>query len=107
MPVDLLDRLIIVRTLPYSAEEIAQVIVIRAQTEKLVITDEGVEALAEIGVNTSLRYVMQLLTPAMILARVADRTEMCKGDIEAVDNLFYDAKSSAKLLAANADKYIS
>merc|ERR1712182_274 len=28
-------------------------------------------------------------------------------DIEEIDQLFYDAKSSAKLLAANADKYIS
>merc|ERR1712048_1498942 len=37
MPVDLLDRLVIVRTLPYSAEEIAKVITIRANTEKIAI----------------------------------------------------------------------
>merc|ERR1711903_376307 len=33
MPVDLLYRLIIVRTLPYSTEEIAKVVLIRAKTE--------------------------------------------------------------------------
>merc|ERR1719284_206472 len=33
MPVDLLDRLVIIRTLGYSVDEIVQVISIRAQTE--------------------------------------------------------------------------
>merc|ERR1711953_1117194 len=47
MPVDLLDRLIIVRTFPYSAEEIAKVITIRAQTEKIGIDDDAVNILAE------------------------------------------------------------
>ncbi len=35
MPRDLLDRLLIVRTLPYSQEEMAQIIKIRAATEGL------------------------------------------------------------------------
>merc|ERR1711903_375486 len=35
MPVDLLDRLVIVRTLGYSVDEIVQVLAIRAQTEGL------------------------------------------------------------------------
>ncbi len=35
IPLDLLDRLLIVRTLPYSQEEMAQIIKIRAATEGL------------------------------------------------------------------------
>jgi len=35
------------------------------------------------------------------------RTSIAAGDIDEVDNLFFDAKSSAKLLAEQADKYIS
>eukprot|EP00392_Amoebophrya_sp_AT5.2_P010601 g10666.t1 len=107
MPVDLLDRLVIVRTLPYSVEEIATIVRIRAQTEKIEITDEAVETMGEIGLNTSLRYVSQLLTPAIIIAKSAGRELIQKDDIIEIDALFYDAKSSAKLLAANADKYIS
>merc|ERR1711879_1089890 len=84
MPVDLLDRLVIIRTMPYAVEEIVQVVGIRAQTESLAIDDDALMLLGEIGANTSLRYVVQLLTPASILA-----------------------KSSAKLLAEQADKYIS
>merc|ERR1712224_337599 len=82
MPVDLLDRLIIVRTLPYSAEEIAKVVTIRAQTEKIAIEDDAISTLAEIGFNTSLRYVSQLLTPCIIIARSNGRENIEKADVE-------------------------
>merc|ERR1711934_727271 len=107
MPVDLLDRLVIIRTMPYAVEEIVQVVGIRAQTENLEIEEEALVLLGEIGANTSLRYVVQLMTPASVLAKTNGRDQVTKEDIEEIDQLFYDAKSSAKLLAANADKYIS
>merc|ERR1711990_1286519 len=107
MPVDLLDRLVIIRTLPYSVEEITQVVSIRSQTEGLEIEDEALTLLGEIGANTSLRYVVQLLTPASIMAKTENRDCITKSDIEEIDSLFYDAKSSAKILAENADRYIS
>jgi len=107
MPVDLLDRMVIVRTLGYSVDEIVQVISIRAQTEGLEMEQEAIELLGEIGQNTSLRYVVQLMTPASVLAKTNGRDKVTREDIEEIDQLFYDAKSSAKLLAANADKYIS
>merc|ERR1711967_153544 len=107
MPVDLLDRMVIVRTLGYGVDEIVQVISIRAQTEGLELEQDAVELLGEIGQNTSLRYVVQLMTPASILAKTNGRDNVTQEDIKEVDQLFYDAKSSAKLLAANADKYIS
>merc|ERR1711871_396571 len=107
IPVDLLDRLVIIRTMPYAVEEIVQVVSIRAQTESLSIEEEALVLLGEIGVNTSLRYVVQLLTPAAILASTNGRESITREDIEEIDSLFYDAKSSAKLLAEQADKYIS
>eukprot|EP00929_Paragymnodinium_shiwhaense_P003260 TRINITY_DN1036_c0_g2_i1.p1 TRINITY_DN1036_c0_g2~~TRINITY_DN1036_c0_g2_i1.p1 ORF type:complete len:456 (+),score=152.41 TRINITY_DN1036_c0_g2_i1:131-1498(+) len=107
MPVDLLDRLVIVRTMPYAVDEIVQVVNIRAQTEGLVIEDEALLLLGEIGANTSLRYVVQLIMPAHILAKTNGRDSVSREDIEEIDSLFFDAKSSAKLLAEQADKYIS
>merc|ERR1711912_5903 len=107
MPVDLLDRLVIIRTLPYSVEEITQVVSIRSMTEGLEIEEEALTLLGEIGSNTSLRYVVQLLTPASIMAKTEARDVITKDDIEQIDSLFYDAKSSAKVLSENADKYIS
>lgn len=107
IPVDLLDRLIIVKTLPYSHEEILQVLVIRSVTEGIQIEEDAIDLLAEIGVNTSLRYAIQLLTPASVMATTVGRKNITTEDIQDVDSLFFDAKSSAKLLAEQADKYIS
>merc|ERR1712144_135448 len=107
MPVDLLDRMVIVRTLGYSVDEIVQVLAIRAQVEGLEMEQDAIELLGEIGQNTSLRYVVQLMTPASVLSQTNGRDTVTREDIEEIDQLFYDAKSSAKLLAANADKYIS
>jgi RuvB-like protein 1 (pontin 52) len=107
MPVDLLDRLVIIRTLPYSVDEITQVVSIRSITEGLEIEEEALAMLGEIGATTSLRYVVQLLTPAFIMARTAGRDTITRDDIEEIDSLFFDAKSSAKVLSENADKYIS
>merc|ERR1739845_210039 len=42
IPVDLLDRLVIIRTLPYSVDEITQVVSIRSQTEGIEIEEEAV-----------------------------------------------------------------
>merc|ERR1712032_1487250 len=107
VPVDLLDRLVIIRTLPYSADDIANILNIRSQTEGISVDEEAFAFLAEIGVNTSLRYAVQLLTPGSILAKTSGRESITKEDIQEPDSLFYDAKSSAKVLAEYADKYIS
>merc|ERR1712048_1539676 len=55
IPVDLLDRLVIIRTMPYAVDEIVQVIGIRCTTEGLTIEDDALVLLGEIGANTSLR----------------------------------------------------
>jgi RuvB-like protein 1 (pontin 52) len=107
MPVDLLDRVVIVRTLPYSQEEVVQIVAIRAKTENMNISTEAIALLGEIGKNTSLRYVMQLLTPAQILAKSYGREDIDVAEIQEVDSLFFDAKSSARLLIEQADRYIS
>lgn len=55
IPLDLLDRLMIIRTLPYSQEEMVQIIRIRAQTENIQTDDESLNLLGEIGTKTTLR----------------------------------------------------
>ena len=60
IPRDLLDRLLIIRTLPYSEEEMVQIIRIRATTEGLTIEDDAVTVLGKIGANATLRYAVQV-----------------------------------------------
>lgn len=55
IPIDLLDRCMIVRTLPYNREEIRTVLGLRLKVEGLTIKDDALEKLADDGVKTSLR----------------------------------------------------
>lgn len=106
IPVDLLDRLIIIRTFPYEVNEMKQILKIRADTESIAVDDAAVEALATIGETTSLRFVVQLLTPCMILASTNGRQAVSGDEVEEINSLFMDAKRSAKMLAEAGNKYL-
>jgi RuvB-like protein 1 (pontin 52) len=106
MPVDLLDRLMIIRTLPYSLNEIMLIINIRANTEGIKLGEGTLEKLGSIGSRSSLRYAIQLLTPANILAKTSGRDYISREDVDEIDSLFYDAKTSAKLLAERSSEYV-
>ncbi|XP_071485214.1 ruvB-like 1 [Diadema antillarum] len=106
IPLDLLDRVMIIRTLPYSQEEMMQILRIRAQTEGIQIEDDSLNMLAEIGTKTTLRYAVQLLTPSSLLARINGKDSIGEDEINEINELFYDAKSSAKILAEAGDKYM-
>jgi RuvB-like protein 1 (pontin 52) len=95
IPIDLLDRCMIVRTLPYDRNEIKEVIKLRAKTEGLVIDEDALEKVTDGGLQSSLRYALQLLTPASILARVNGRSQITLQDLFECQTLFIDAKSSA------------
>jgi len=56
MPLDLLDRLLIISTTTYSEKEISQILQIRCEEEDVELTEEAMELLTEIGTETSLRY---------------------------------------------------
>jgi len=106
VPVDLLDRMLIIRTMPYSVEEIVQILAIRATTESIAMEDGALAVLGEIGDKASLRYAVQLLTPANIIAETAGRDKITKEDVQEMDVLFCDAKRSAKILADNEDDFL-
>mmetsp|Transcript_17951 Transcript_17951/g.29475 ORF Transcript_17951/g.29475 Transcript_17951/m.29475 type:complete len:456 (+) Transcript_17951:79-1446(+) len=106
VPVDLLDRLLIMRTTPYTLEETMHILAIRATVEGLQLAPEALQLLGQIGERTSLRYAVQLLTPANILARTNGKETISTQEVEEIDQLFVDAKASAKLLAQHQDKYI-
>lgn len=98
VPVDLLDRMLIIRTMPYSLEEIVQILAIRAETESISIDADALALMGEIGASTSLRYVVQMITPARIIADSSGRENISASDVEEVNDLFLDAKASSRLL---------
>uniref|UniRef100_A0A166DGA8 RuvB-like helicase n=1 Tax=Daucus carota subsp. sativus TaxID=79200 RepID=A0A166DGA8_DAUCS len=107
IPVDLLDRLVIIRTDTYDPADMIKILAIRAQVEELVIDEESLAYLGEIGQKASLRHAVQLLSPASVVAKMNGRDGICKADLEEVCSLYLDAKSSARLLQEQQDRYIS
>jgi RuvB-like protein 1 (pontin 52) len=107
IPPDLLARLLIVPTHTYDPDEIKMIIRLRAKTESLAITDAALEKVAEHGVKVSLRYALQLLTPASILARVNGRREIDAVDVGECEELFIDAKRSAGIVSRGGGGFVS
>ena len=128
IPKDLLDRLLIIRTLPYSQEEMTQIIKIRAATEGLQVLvkyfvkykaklkkknliflqveEEALNILSKVGSESTLRYAVQLLAPCAVTAKIAGKNSVEPVDIQDVGELFLDAKQSAKMLQENAERYM-
>jgi len=97
MPRDLLDRLLIIPTTLYFKDDIHAILTIRADAENVKVDPAALEKLATIGAETSLRYCVQLLTPAKLLAQVSGREEVTIADIEECRMLFLDSKSSSRI----------
>lgn len=106
IPLDLLDRLLIVRTQVYSTNETVAILRIRAETEGIVCDEESFVKLGEIGQRTTMRFAVQLLTPSRLLAKMNGRDTVSVDDIEEVGSMFLDAKASAALLRSQDAKFL-
>merc|ERR1712100_366393 len=60
VPVDLLDRVMIIRTMPYTLEETFQILSIRAKAEGVDVEDEALAYAAQVGQDGSLRLPVGL-----------------------------------------------
>jgi len=98
MPLDLLDRLLIINTRAYDKEDIKEIIKIRAEAEHIEIEDSAIETLVEIGTKTSLRYAVQLLAPAAEVAKANGLKKVTMDCVKSADELFADVKESVQYL---------
>ncbi len=98
IPLDLLDRLLIIPTRPYTPDEIREIIKIRAAEEEIELSDEALEKLVEIGAETSLRYAVQLMEPARLLATIDGSEKVKPEHVERARRLFIDVRQSVEYL---------
>ncbi|MGC9149360.1 MAG: RuvB-like helicase [Sulfolobales archaeon] len=94
MPLDLLDRLLIIPTYPYNRDEIREIIKIRAAEEDIELDEKALEELVNIGEKTSLRHAVQLMEPARIIAKSKNREKVLAEDIREAAQLFMDMRNS-------------
>lgn len=98
IPIDLLDRLMIITTTPYSDAEILRILEIRCEEEDVEMTKEALDLLTKIGVETSLRYAIQMITISSLCCRKRKGSVVEIEDIKRVYSLFVDVKRSTQFL---------
>lgn len=98
IPIDLLDRLMIIPTIPYKENEIRRILEIRAEEEDVEMSKDGLDLLTKIGTETSLRYAIQMITIASLCALKRKASEVGIEDIKRVYSLFVDVKRSTQFL---------
>ena len=98
IPIDLLDRLMIISTVPYSEAEVRRILEIRGEEEDVEMTTDSVDLLTKIGMETSLRYAIQMITVASLCCQKRKGTEVGIEDIKRVYSLFVDVKRSTQFL---------
>merc|ERR1712151_1199611 len=98
VPLDLLDRMLIISTQPYTQKEIRKIVDIRAEEEDVEMTDEAKDLLTKIGVESTLRYAIHLITVSNLVAVKRKAQEVEVQDIRKVYSLFVDVKRSTQFL---------
>lgn len=106
IPLDLLDRLLIITTEPYSRDEIRTIIEIRAIEMGVTISKEALERLTDIGEKMSLRYAVQLLAPANEFAKLRNSGRIELQDVERAASIFSDVSQSSAYLKKWEEKML-
>ena len=98
LPLDFLDRVVIISTQPYSQEEIQQIVAIRAQEEEVDLTPEALSLLTKIGQDSGLRYASNIITTSTLISQKRKAKEVGIEDVQRSFRLFYDPARSVKFV---------
>lgn len=98
LPVDLLDRVVIVSTHAYQKEEIQQILSIRAQEEEVDLTTDALLLLTKIGQETGIRYASNLITTSQLISAKRKAKQVSVDDVNRSFQLFFDSSRSVKFV---------
>lgn len=106
IPIDLLDRLLIITTQPYTDDDIRKILEIRCQEEDVEMNEEAKQLLTLIGRDTSLRYAIHLITAAALSCQKRKGKVVEVEDIQRVYRLFLDVRRSMQYLVEYQSQYM-
>lgn len=98
LPLDFLDRVVIVSTHSYNPSEIQQIISIRAAEEEVDLTPDALALLSKIGQETGIRYASNLITTSWLVAQKRRQKIVGVEDVQRSFGLFFDAARSVKFV---------
>jgi hypothetical protein len=82
----------------YEEQEIKRILEIRGEEEDVEMSADSMDLLTKIGMETSLRYAIQMITVASLCCQKRKGTEVGIEDIKRVYSLFVDVKRSTQFL---------
>ena len=106
LPLDFLDRVVIVSTQAYEEEDIRQILAIRAQEEEVEVTPNALELLTKIGKEAGLRYASNLITTSALISQKRRAKEIEQDDVERSYQLFYDPTRSVNFVSEFEKRFI-
>jgi len=106
IPLDLLDRTIIIPTKQYEEKELKQILKIRCEEEDCEISEDALTVLTKVAGETSLRYAIQLISVAYLVAKKRKGTEISIEDVKRVYSLFLDEQRSCEFLKECQDEFM-
>jgi RuvB-like protein 2 len=106
IPIDLLDRLLIISTKPYTAAETRHILRVRCEEEDVAMADDALDLLTRIAQETSLRYAIQVIMVASLVCSQRRAAEVAVDDIKRAYSLFVDVKRSTQFLLEHQAEYL-
>ncbi|PGH17699.1 RuvB-like helicase 2 [Polytolypa hystricis UAMH7299] len=106
LPLDLLDRIVIVNTQPYAKEEIQQILAIRAQEEEIDLTPGALALLTKIGQESGLRYASNIIATSTLLSQKRKSKEVMDEDVQRSFRLFLDPARSVEFVNKSEKRLI-
>ncbi|CAG7972725.1 unnamed protein product [Penicillium salamii] len=106
LPLDFLDRVVIVSTALYSGDEIRQILAIRAQEEEIDLSPDALALLTKIGQESNLRYASNIITTSHLLTQKRKAKEVSVDDVQRSFRLFYDPARSVKYINQYEQRFI-
>jgi RuvB-like protein 2 len=106
LPLDFLDRVVIISTQPYTRDEIQQILAIRAQEEEVDIAPEALGLLTKIGAESGLRYASNIITTSTLISQKRKAKEIGMDDVAKSFKLFLDPARSVKFVTDFEKRFI-
>lgn len=106
LPLDFLDRVVIINTHPYNPEEIQQILSIRAQEEEIDVSADALALLTKIGQEAGLRYASNLITTSQLVSAKRKSKQVGIDDVKRCFQLFYDPTRSIEFVNKSEKRLI-
>jgi RuvB-like protein 2 len=106
LPLDFLDRVVIIHTHTYTPDEIKQILTIRATEEEVDVTPDALALLTKIGQEAGLRYASNLITTSQLVCAKRRAKQIEVQDVQRSFALFYDPARSVKFVAESEKRLI-